>query len=386
MKKSIFILLLLHTIFIGCVGCSSDDSENPANDDGEIENPVDGGTSEGAQLLLSNLNLNALQGKILVGHQGTTIAGVGWRLWQMPDYSDFKAVSGKFPSVYGWEFSPRPDNWNTTYDYVSFDTTIDEAQKAFYRGGINTFSLHLFRLDNNAYSWDNTPGLVPKLIPGGNLHDSYKELLDKIIVELKKLKDNSGKPIPFIFRPFHEANHNWFWWGSTACSNEEYKTLFRFTIEYIRGKGLNNMLVCYAPGYFQNQATYLQRYPGDDIVDILGFDGYYGNNNGHGVDWETLKNHLIQLKTLGESKNKPIAWTETGEQNLATSNYFTQLAQSIQEVNINLAYLMFWVNYETTEYYIPYPDLNNNPLKTDFLNFVQSEKYQIEGEHMNLYQ
>jgi mannan endo-1,4-beta-mannosidase len=387
MKNLLLNLLFIPLLIIGILSCKSDDDISiPDDGDPDTEEPIETGISPDALKLLTNLKNNANQGNILVGHQATTIAGVGWRLWQMPDHSDFKAVSGKFPAVYGWEMSPRPDNQNETYDYVSFDTTMNEAKKAYNRGGVNIFNMHPYRLDNNGNSWDAAPGLVSKMIPGGNLHDQYKTLLDKYVAEFSKLKNNSGTPIPFIYRPYHEANHNWFWWGSASCTDAEYKTLFRFTVEYMRGKGLTNMLICYAPGYFQNESTFWARYPGDDVVDILGFDGYYGNNNGHGTDWNTLKNHLNLLKTFGQSKNKPIIWAETGELNLSTSTYFTQLNQAISEVGAPIASLMFWANYQNTEYYVPYSALPNNGVKLDFQNFLQMPKYQVEGEHGNMYQ
>ncbi len=379
-----FAILFLIGLLFSCSGCNSDDESSPEAPP-ETEEPGDPNPSQPALDLLNNLKINANQGKILLGHQATTVAGVGWRLWERPDFSDFKAVSGKFPALYGWEFSPRPDNQNETFDYVTFDVTISEAKKAFNRGGVNQFNIHPYRLDNNGSSWDAAPGLVSKMIPGGELHDAYKQLLDKYVLEFSKLKDNSGNPIPFIFRPYHEANHNWFWWGSTACTDEEYKTLFRFTVQYMRGKGLNNMLVCYAPGYFQNQATYMARYPGDDVVDILGFDGYYGNNNENGTDWQTLKNHLTSLKSIGENKNKLVVWAETGEKNLDTDDYFSQLNQAITETGIKPGYLMFWANYQANEFYVPYEELNNDALKQNFIDLVNMDKFQAEGENPNLY-
>lgn len=384
---SIFLLL---SFFFAC--SSSDDTtpeeqqQDQPEDPQDPQDPQDGALSQAAITLLSKLKENANNGNTLIGHQATTIAGVGWRLYQIPDHSDFKEVANKFPALYGWEFSYRPDNQNETYDYVSFDTTIDEAKKAYTRGGVNAFNMHPFRLDNNGSSWDATPGLVTELIPGGALHDQFKQFLDKLIMEFSKLKDANGSPIPFIFRPFHEANHNWFWWGSTACSDAEFKTLFRFTVKYMRENGLNNMLICYAPGYFETEATYLARYPGDDIVDILGFDGYYGNNNGHGTSWNVLKNHMTILKTLANSKNKPYCWAETGEKNLTTNSYFTKVHENLTEIGFTPAYLMFWANYQDNEFYVPYEELINAPLKTDFINFVQMNQYQIEGQHPNLYQ
>ena len=378
------LILFLFGIQISCSSCSSDDESTPPDTEDPIdEEPGDNDPSQAALDLLNNLRNNANQGKTLLGHQATTVAGVGWRLWERPDYSDFKAVSGKFPALYGYEFSPRPDNQNETYDYISFDVTINEAKKAYNRGGVNTFSIHPYRLDNNGNSWTNTPGLVTKMIPGGELHDAYKQLLDKYVMEFQKLKDNNGNPIPFIFRPYHEANHNWFWWGNTACTDEEYKTLFRFTVEYMRGKGLTNMLICYAPGYFQNQANYMARYPGDDIVDILGFDGYFGSDNG--TDWPTLKNHLTLLKSMGEAKNKLVVWAETGSKNIQSADYFSQLNQALNETGIKPGYMMFWANYQANEFYIPYETLNNAAVKQNFIDMVNMDRYQAEGEHPNLY-
>lgn len=373
-------ILLLFCIF--SMSCGKKNS--PATDDGTPTGDTE--LSIAATQFLDKLKSSANTGNIFVGHQATTIAGVGWRLSaQNPDYSDFKAVSGKFPAVYGWEFACPPNDQNITYDYVSYDATIQEAIKAYKRGGINTFGIHPYRLDNNGGSWDNTPGYLARLLPSGNLHSQYKAVLDKYITQFKKLKDDNGNPIPFIFRPYHEANHNWFWWGSTACTDDEFKTFFRFTITYMRSNGLNNMLVCYAPGYFQHAGTYHARYPGDDVVDLLGFDGYYGNNNGHGTDWNTLKNHLLLLKEVSESKGKPAVWAETGEKVVYTPDFFTRLDQTIQSSGIKLAYLMFWANYEAAEFYVPYNAQYAPTLKADFNQFINKQKYLVEGEYNTLY-
>lgn len=380
--KSLSKYLVIISLTMLVVSCSKG-SGNPSDDETPTGNTE---LSPSALRFLTKIKSSADAGNVFVGHQATTIAGVGWRLSaQNPDYSDFRATSGKFPAVYGWEFASPPNDQNITYDYVSYDVTIREAKNAHYRGGINTFGIHPYRLDNNGGSWDNTPGYVARLLPNGNLHNRYKEVLDKYISEFKKLTDDNGTPIPFIFRPYHEADHNWFWWGSTACTDEEFKALFRFTITYMRSNGLNNMLVCYAPGYFQNANTYNARYPGDDVVDFLGFDGYYGNNNGHGTDWNTLKSHLQILKQISEAKGKPAVWAETGEKVMYTPNFFTRLDQTIQSSGIKLAYLMFWANYEAAEFYIPYYLQSAPHLKTDFIQFVNKQKYLVHGEYNSLY-
>lgn len=57
----------------------------------------------------------------------------------------------------------------------------------------------------------------------------------------------------------------------------EYKQLFRYTILYLKKeKGIHNFLYAYSPnGPFADEAEYLSRYPGDDFIDIIGYDMYH---------------------------------------------------------------------------------------------------------------
>lgn len=43
-----------------------------------------------------------------------------------------------------------------------------------------------------------------------------------------------GELIPVIFRPYHEHNGDWFWWGKGVNSEEDYIKLWQFTVEYLR--------------------------------------------------------------------------------------------------------------------------------------------------------
>ncbi|MEG1267219.1 MAG: glycosyl hydrolase [Myroides sp.] len=384
------ILFLL--IAIGMVGCGSDDSgnDNQTPDPNPIENPQ-------KSKLLSNLQQIQNSSKILIGHQGTNIAGVGWRLNNFPngDKSDFKDVSGKKPAVFGWEIAPNNESFTTTFDGITFDETMRLAIKAYENNAVNTFSMHPYRLDNNQSSWNTTPGYVTKILPNGAMHNQYKAWLDKLIIHFKKLKNSKGEAIPFIFRPYHEMDGGWFWWGTIACTDAEYIDLFRFTIDYMRNNGLNNMLVCYSPGYETTEAGYLKRYPGDKYVDILGIDAYHLSadpNSNNGANWNYNLQKLNVLKQVGISKNKPIAWAETGQQNLTSNNYFTELTQFITTNNIQLSYMMFWANYTASVsngggegFYVPYQSLNNTTLKNDFINFTNQPNYIFQNSQEAIY-
>ena len=99
----------------------------------------------------------------LVGHQASSIAGVGWRWWQFPDErSDFHDVSTRYPALYGWELEPRLDNADETLDYVSYALTRGEAARARAREAVNSFVIHMQRLDNNGSAWTLAPAnLLP---------------------------------------------------------------------------------------------------------------------------------------------------------------------------------------------------------------------------------
>ena len=79
-----------------------------------------------------------------------------------------------------------------------------------------------------------------------------------------------------MFRPFHEATGSWFWWGAAFCDAETYKSVYKYTVEYLRDKKeVHNFLYLYGPGSEAvSEEEYGIRYPGDEYVDVIGFDMY----------------------------------------------------------------------------------------------------------------
>jgi beta-mannanase len=77
---------------------------------------------------------------------------------------------------------------------------------------------------------------------------------------------------------FHELNGGWFWWGKDQCSPDEMKQLWRYTIHYLRNvKNIHHLLYAFNTDKFSNGTEYTERYPGDDLIDIMGFDIYQAN-------------------------------------------------------------------------------------------------------------
>jgi mannan endo-1,4-beta-mannosidase len=69
----------------------------------------------------------------------------------------------------------------------------------------------------------------------------------------------------------------WFWWGVPHTRDDEFARLWRFTVQYLRDvKGLHHLLYAYAPNASGPTGvdTYLAGYPGDEWVDVLGYDRY----------------------------------------------------------------------------------------------------------------
>jgi mannan endo-1,4-beta-mannosidase len=120
---------------------------------------------------------------------------------------------------------------------------------------------------------------------------SYRTELDNIAGALQKLRDAG---VTVIWRPFHEMNGDFFWWGMNAYNNqqtneEDYKALWidlynTLTFDY----GLDNLIWTYSViPYAGWNADVTSYYPGSDYVDLVGMD-YYGTNPDF-PDYETLK-------------------------------------------------------------------------------------------------
>lgn len=117
---------------------------------------------------------------------------------------------------------------------------------------------------------------VKDLIPCGKAHGKYKDIQDEIGEWAKSVKGINGENVPLIFRPYHEFDGGWFWWGAPHCTKEEFISLWRFTVSYLRDSlDVHNLLYAYSPdNRFRTEKEFLDRYPGDEWVDMLGMDNY----------------------------------------------------------------------------------------------------------------
>jgi mannan endo-1,4-beta-mannosidase len=313
--------------------------------------------------------LKLLKGKgILFGHQDDLAYGVGWEY--LEGESDVMRVAGDYPAMFGWELGGLELEHEVNLDGVPFQKMDELAVWAYEQGGINTFSWHPFSPIDSVNSWHGESVVVKHILPGGAYHEQFNHQLNQVAAFLSNLKDQNRKPVPFIFRPWHEMDGDWFWWGAKACTPDEYKTLFRYTIDYLRGKGLSEMIVAYSPDCtFSSEEEYLLWYPGDDIVDILGMDNYYDLKQPDGENRAIRKLHV--LIEIAKTKNKLVALTETGLELVPDSNWYTQTLGAVLNdslVKQNLSYVMVWRNDSEKHFYFPYPGHRAADDAKDLLN------------------
>lgn len=211
----------------------------------------------------------------LFGHEDALAYGVEWKEWHKMR-SDIKDVCGQHPALFGWEMS-KLGKYEYNIDSVDFEAMKDWMKQVYKMGGVNTISWHMDQFGNDKDSWQTGDRVVENILPGGKHHEDFKKKLDVFADYVNDLKVGFlfKKQVPIIFRPWHEHSGSWFWWGADWCTPEEYKQLWRFTVEYLRDeKGLHHLLYCYSPDIVRDEAHYLERYPGDEYVDILGLDDY----------------------------------------------------------------------------------------------------------------
>ena len=161
-------------------------------------------------------------------------------------------------------------------DYADFSKggleckAVNRAAIEYARqGGLVTISAHLYNPanPNGGGLRDEGVDLQKILSPGSAAHDRWMRELDILAAGLKELQDAG---VVVLWRPFHEMNGGWFWWG--AKDPETFIRLWRHMFDYFTGtKGLNNLLWVYAPNQGDKTADY---YAGDRYVDIVGLDAY----------------------------------------------------------------------------------------------------------------
>jgi mannan endo-1,4-beta-mannosidase len=236
-------------------------------------------------------------------------------------------ITGKYPAIWGQDFGFTKDG----KDGINHrQAIIDEAKKQYKKGSIITLMWHAVRpVDDEPTGWKEsvqnhlTDAEWKELItPGTPLYKHWLSQLDVVAGYLKQLQ---AAHIPVLWRPYHEGNGKWFWWGYRT-GPKGYAALYQNMFNYFtKHHHLNNLIWVWntnQPG--GNAGPYKGFYPGPKFVDILATD-VYGNN--------FLQSHHDDLLKI--AAGKPIALGEVG----------TVPTSAILEKQPRWAWCMIWCDF-----------------------------------------
>lgn len=193
---------------------------------------------------------NSGKGDLRFGQQHTTDENISSSASQ----GDVYEMTGKYPAVFGWDAGlalrgaeeawircrqerqrqgARPEHHRCGQQRRHRDTVRTLVQPR-HRQGFQRHHCRCFRTASR------------RQIP-----DTFNKELDAIAATAQQAKRSDGTLIPIIFRPLHENNGSWFWWGATHASASEYKELYRYIVDYLRDvKDVHNLLYAYSPAAY----------------------------------------------------------------------------------------------------------------------------------------
>ena len=173
--------------------------------------------------------------------------------------------TGCCPAILGVDYA----DWHTG---AILPGQPNAAALAHWRhGGLVSINVHFFNplRTNTALSGlrDRVVNIAPLLDTNSPAHAVWLRELDDIAAGLQQLQAGG---VVVLWRPFHEMNGSWFWWGRQKP--EVFVQVWRQMFDYFtRTKKLDNLLWVYAPNHGGRTAEY---YPGDGYVDVVGVDAY----------------------------------------------------------------------------------------------------------------
>lgn len=221
-------------------------------------------------------------GKHVISGQQEYCGDHNYNLWNSPDVfikdneAEFEYIldkTGKQPAIRGIDFLA----YNSSSDWRDHapERVIEWVNKYH---GIATVSWHwnvpceegsddvafYVQSANPKYT---TFSISKALEEGTWEHEVIMKDIELIAGEFKKLKDAD---VPVLFRPLHEAEGAWFWWGAEGA--EPCKKLYRLLYDQLTNEyGLDNIIWVWTSSTSPAAKDW---YPGDDVVDILGCDKY----------------------------------------------------------------------------------------------------------------
>lgn len=204
-------------------------------------------------------------------------------------------ATGKLPAMRGLDFMND-----------DFDGVVERAKDWWNKGGIVTICWHCgpdFSGNYDNCKNDEIQDWDAVLTDGTPENKAFIENMDKAGKALAELQEAG---VPVLWRPFHEFDGAWFWWGKGKSDN--FKKLWIMMYDHFTNDlKLNNLI--WVLGYSHNGTDYKGKparwYPGDEYCDIVGADSYEVDVNGA----EERLHKIVKKITKG---TKPLIFHECG--------------------------------------------------------------------------
>lgn len=282
----------------------------PINVDNELSNP----NASAEAVKLYSYVCSVYGNQIISGQQEST-----WVDGEQYEFEYIYENTGKYPAIRG-------------LDYMNddFDGVNRRAVEWHEKGGIVTICWHCGSDFSGSWAESMNTEIVDwdKALTEGTAE--YEKLIAGMDKGAKALLELKEKGIPVLWRPFHEADGQWFWWGKGG--NRNFKKLWKLMYErYTEYWELDNLI--WVLGLSERGEDYRKWYPGDRYVDIVGADSYIDGPN---------QNLYKKVKNV-VGKNKPICFHECGK---------IPTVEELKSTNSKWVWFMAW----HTEYMI---DRNN---------------------------
>ncbi len=321
--------------------------------------------------------------KPLLGHQDALLYGQSWWIDEkdsLYEKSDVYEVCGEHPFILGLDLGRIETGGERNIDRCLFKQMKEAAIAHHNRGGIITISWHMDNPVTDSTAWDRTASnVVHKVLNDSLLHKKYLQWLDRGAEFLNQLIDPKGGKIPILFRPFHECNIEAFWWSPKSCSDEEFIALWRMTYDYfVNKKQMKQLLWVYSPYNVKTEEELEERYPGDEFVDVIGYERYqlgaFTYKMGADRFAEGARNGIDVTLNFAKPREKVVAFTETGFPGIPYDKWWTEaLGRAIKKKPI--AYVHLWRNGLSKTHYHG-PCLNSKSTQ-NFIRFTKEYKIKL---------
>ena len=311
---------------------------------------ADSGRTQRTENLLSNLRTMGDSTVYLFGHQDDPVYGIGWEedandSTATKQHSDVKSICDDYPALVAFDITGIEKGNNQNADGLSLDIIRKEVVNTFSDNGIVSLSLTL----------------------------SSAKAIEPLAAFLNSLETPYGVRVPVLLR----------------LRGKQSKDLWQQMSEGLKEQDVTNALLVYAPTVdsLTTDAKYMEQYPGDDIIDVMGISYYCEAPEGDTTLVASyaiqLDKHLTMLASLGKQHNKPIALAETGYNGIKTDNWWTHtLATTLERHPIS--YVLLWHNANPDSFYVPYPGHTST---SDFVRFYNLPatlfRHDVNGPYIN---